>query len=53
MKHIVLFPTYILLTILSFLIGGLCYLWGFDKYHWYAGASLLERKLRFSHWYPF
>lgn len=45
MKYIILFPPLLLLIIITFLSGGICYLWGFKEAHFRLGASYINEKL--------
>ena len=52
MKHLVIIPVYSVLFILSFVIGGIMWLYSFDKKHLYMGTSFINSKvIKFTHWY--
>lgn len=42
MKYLIFFPPLLLLIIISFILGGICYLWGFKESHFRWGASYIN-----------
>jgi hypothetical protein len=52
MKHLVIIPVYSVLFILSLVIGGVMWLYSFDKKHLRMGTSFINTKIiKFSNWY--
>jgi len=52
MKHLVIIPVYVLLLVLSFVIGGICYLYSFNKEHFFVGTRFINKKIvKFANWY--
>jgi hypothetical protein len=51
MKHLVLMPIWATLLLLSFVIGGVYYLYSFNKDHFLKGVKVINSKLPFVEWY--
>ena len=47
MKYLSYVP-FFLFVVISFIIGAVCYLWGFDKDHFKAGLKYLNKRLKFA-----
>lgn len=45
-------PIYATLLLLSFTIGGICYLYAFDKEHFLKGTKYIHKNIiKFGNWY--
>lgn len=53
MRHILLFPVWLVLFLTSFIIGGVMYLWKFDSRRFRHGTSYLNTRIKFMDWYEF
>jgi hypothetical protein len=53
MRHLLVFPVWLLLLLLSLLIGGIMYLWKFSSKHFRKGSSYLNKHINFMDWYEF
>lgn len=53
MRHILVFPVWLFLFVLSLLIGSIMYLWKFSLTHFKMGSSFLNKRLNFMDWYEF
>ena len=53
MRHILLFPVWLLLFLTSFIIGAIMYLWKFEVKTFRNGTSYLNGKIKFMNWYEF
>lgn len=52
MKHLVIIPIYVMLIVLSLTIGGICYLYAFNKEHFFKGTKFINKKIvKFGNWY--
>ncbi len=52
MKHVIIFPAYLFLFILSLVIGSILWLYSFKKKDFKKGASFINTRLiRFADWY--
>jgi hypothetical protein len=52
MKHLVVGTLFFVLVVLSFTIGGICYLYAFKKEHFLKGTKFINKKvIKFSYWY--
>ena len=47
MKYLLYIPFFLFIG-LSFIIGGICYMWKFDSRHFATGCRMLNKKLRFA-----
>lgn len=47
MKYLIYIPFFLFVG-LSFIIGGICWLWKFDSRHFKAGLQFLNKKVRFA-----
>lgn len=53
MRHILLFPVWLLLFLTSFIIGGIMYLWKFEFKTFKDGIAYLNGCIKFMNWYEF
>ena len=53
MRHFLIFPVWLLLFLLSFIIGGTMYCWTFSTRHFKKGVSYLNGHINFMNWYEF
>jgi hypothetical protein len=54
MKHLFVFPVWLLLFILSLTLGAIMYLWKFSKEDFKKGSQFINHKLiKFTEWYDF
>lgn len=52
MKHLIVFPLFSLLVVLSMTLGLLMYLWKFSKKDFFKGCRFINTKVvRFVNWY--
>jgi hypothetical protein len=52
MKHVIIFPVFLLLVLLSLLCGVITWSWSFKRKDFRPGASFINtRIIKFSHWY--
>jgi hypothetical protein len=51
MKYVLVAPFWIVLFILSMLLGGIMYLWKFSEKDFFRGARYINGKIKFSDWY--
>jgi len=53
MRHILIFPVFITLFILSLLLGGICWLYRFSKKDYLKGTRFIHSHIRFTQWYEY
>lgn len=52
MKHVFLISALIVLIVLSFIIGGICYLYRFKQDDFFLGMRFINKKvIKFADWY--
>lgn len=53
MRHLLVFPVWLFLFLLSFVIGGIMYCWKFSYKNFRIGTSYLNKRINFMNWYEF
>lgn len=53
MKHLVVFPVFALLVIVSLLIGAVMWLYRFSNKDFRKGANIIHKHIKFTNWYEF
>lgn len=52
MKYVLIAPVWILMFILSMLLGGIMYMWKFSKEDFFRGTTYINSNvIRFSDWF--